>query len=553
MKAKIFSSLGFVVLFLLVLTGFTSATISFSEIPTLNQTGNSFTINVTTNETESINFSLSTIEDYDNRAITFSIPSNNINFNGDSAIITVNYNIESEFNFFGKEYSTTLIANGSNSGVYSQKLSFETINFCSYENDFDNFGNRIKIEIKDINVIRGFGEDTNWYLFDEIEVEVRVSATNSKVDISDISLEWGLFDTKSGEWAIEIQEEDEFSLEGGEKETFLIKFKLDNSLDIKLDDLSGSNLVFYVRATGILESDTSSEDGTASCHSQFTTDNYKSEINLKSESKFVILDKIDFIGPFSCEKDIQISANVWNIGSKNQEGVYIIIYNQELGLNHKVEIGNIDSFEYEKLNTIFKLPSTAEEKTYNFLIYIYDKKGNLYETKSDDSSVFYYPIKVEKACSKIPTASVSASLQSEAKAGKDFVVKTTIVNTGSETKTFTVSASNYADWASATLDKTSVTLSAGQSTDVLITFNVNKGVSGEQGFDIEVLDGKMNYLSQPVSVDVKSGFSLPSLTGLVSGFQDNFYFYGIIALNVILVLVIVVVAVRIAKKKKQRV
>jgi hypothetical protein len=246
-----------------------------------------------------------------------------------------------------------------------------------------------------------------------------------------------------------------------------------------------------------------------------------------------------------------MSADVWNIGSRDQEDVYVLIYNKELGINQKVEIGDIDAFDSEKLNAMVTIPNSAEEKKYIFTFYVYDEDGDVYETKDDDSSVFYTELNVEGSCLTTPTAAISAKLDSEAKAGKDLIVKATIVNTGSETKTFAISLDSYSDWAeSATTDKTSITLNAGASEDVLITLKVLPDAEGENGFDVEILEGT-KYMFQPVSVTIEKSSFFPSLTGLVSGFGNNAYLYGIGALNLLLIAAIIFVAVKVARRNKQ--
>ncbi len=534
---KTLSLLSLGILTLLVLTSFASALAITSDTSPLSQSDGTFNITVTEGNATELDWTSNTPTDYNGKEITVTFT------NIDNETQTVRYEIDSDFDFFGEDYTLTITANDS-SETKSLNFPFAKTNFCYFDsNDFDTLSDsKIKVDIKDISVINGFGKNEKWYLFDEIEVEVKVSTKGSRIDIS---LEWGLFDKSSGEWVIEVDEEDEFDLDGGDKETFLIKFKLDDSLDVDLENLKGANLVFYIRATG--EDEDSSEIG---CHSEYTGKDFDS-ISLKSERDFVILDKIQFVDSASCGDKIQISANVWNIGSRDQENVYVIIYNKELGINQKVEIGDIDAFDSKKLNAIITIPESAEEKTYSFSFYVYDEDGDIYETKDDDQARFLSILKVEGSCLTTPTAAISAKLDSEAKAGKDLIVKATIVNTGSETKTFTISLDSYSDWAeSATADKTSVTINAGASEDVLITLKVLSDAEGENGFDIEVLEGT-KYMFQPVSVIIEKASFFPSLTGLVSGFGNNVYLYGIGALNLLLIAAIIFVAVKVARRKNE--
>lgn len=532
------------ILTLLVLTSFASAEITFSNVPTLSRTGNSFSINVTSNTSETVNFAATTITDSDGKNITFT-PLSSVAFNSNTLTITMSYSIDAGFDFFEEIYSTTLTADGTSSLEKNQTLSFEEMTFCSYDgNSFDledHLDSMYDIEITN----NGFGDEENWYPFDEIEVAVTVKATDSKVDVEDITLEWGLYDKESREWVIKVDDEDEFDLDGGDKEVVTFTFKLDDDMDMDLDELDNSNLVLYVRVNGKADSDYESIDGKNLCSSD-SFDDFDFTLD-----KFVLVDNVQITGTTSCGKEVQITADVWNIGGSKQKDVSVLISNKELGINKKVEIGDIKSFDSEELSTTITLPNDADEKQYTLTFYVYDDDGELYEVgKDDDESIFYSSVTLSD-CSTTPTASVSASLDSDAKAGQQLIVKATVTNTGSATKTFALSASSYADWASsATLDKNSLTLEAGRSAEVVITLEVLKDAQGENGFDIEVVDGS-KFLSQPVSVSIeKSSFEF-DITGWVTGFGNNAYLYAIGALNLVLIAGIIFVAVRIARKRKQ--
>ena len=144
---------------------------------------------------------------------------------------------------------------------------------------------------------------------------------------------------------------------------------------------------------------------------------------------------------------------------------------------------------------------------------------------------------------------VSAILESGGKAGKEMLVKATITNTGKELVNYNLNVVGYDEWASlVNIEPDTVLLCAGDSKEVLITFDVNKDVSGDKLFDIEVLSGDELVKEQAVSVFIeKSGFSFPGITGGVIS-KDNAYLWGIGILNIILVLVIIFVAIRVARK-----
>ncbi len=217
-----------------------------------------------------------------------------------------------------------------------------------------------------------------------------------------------------------------------------------------------------------------------------------------------------------------------------------------MGLNEKVEIGDVDAFDNSDFTFTFQLPEGVKEKLYYLELTVYDDSDDVYQNENDDKAVFSVPLNVQGTCS-LAEALVTAVLESGGQAGKPLVVRATILNTGTKTSTYLLNAAGYAEWASlATLDKNSLTLDAGKSEDVLISFDVNKEALGNNLFNLEVLSNNELVVSQPVQVEItKKKFGITG--NFFSG--DNKYIWGIGALNLILIILIIVIAVRISRKK----
>jgi len=345
-------------------------------------------------------------------------------------------------------------------------------------------------------------------------------------------------------------------LEDDDTETVTMTLVLD------ADELTSGNTEYevYVSAVGNVDDDEADADGNIEDGDE-VGDWESKKFEIVTDDDFVIINNIQFnTESASCGDTIELTADVWNIGDDlDDDEIYVRVYNKDLGIDELLEFSSgIDALESETITLTFEVPEDAEETSYKLQLTAYNKENfadkYIFENEEDDTAVFNAYLTIAKdscsSTSSTPTAAVSAPLDSEAKAGEQLIVKATIVNTGSETKTFTLSASSYADWASsATLDKNSITLNAGASQEVSITLEVLEDVSGENGFDIEVVEGN-KFLSQPVTVTIEKASSF-DITGLVSGFGDNAYLYGIGALNLILVAGIIFVAVKIARKKKQ--
>lgn len=395
----------------------------------------------------------------------------------------------------------------------------------------------LNVDIKDIQVIEGFGDDEEWLPFDEVEVEIEVENKNDDEKIKDIELEWGLWSEETDEWVIELDDVDEFDLKKDSEETVTINFKVnEKKLDVDLDELEDGDYTLYVRAKGEEQEDP--EFNVCSIDSE--------EVKIFIESDFVILNDIEVPEVVQCDSEVQITADVWNIGDSDQDEVVVVLYNKELGLSEEIEIGDIDAFDSEPLDFTFQLPKDAEEKTYSLKLTVYDEDHDIYENDYDDEqSIFSVFLKVEGSCS-VGEASVNAVLESGGQAGKPLIIKATIVNTGDKSTTYMLNAAGYAEWAStAVLDQNTITLEAGQSKDILLTFQVKKEALGDNLFNLEVLAENELIVSKPVQVTItKRGL------GITGGaiFGDNWYLWGIGALNVILVILIIVIAVRIARK-----
>ena len=546
MKNKIFSLFSLAILTLLVLTSFVSATVtSFSTNPTtlLNTSGvHTVIITATSDAVETAATFSATQLTHDGKIITFTNVTQALVIGANT--INMLYTVQDGFNFEMKQYTTPLAVNNATTSIGSSSLTFTQTDFCAWDaNGLTSSTADLKTTIKDIRVVSGFGKDNEWYPQDEVEVDVRVENNNNNDKIRNIVLEWGLFNENTGKWTIEVSDESDFDLKDGDEKIVTLKFKLDN-MDEDIQDLDKGDFVFYARATGDVDEDTDR----AVCSSNSDT------ASIFIESDFVITTDVQLPETNACGSQVQVTADVWNIGDSDQSDVYIVLYNKELGINQKVIIGDVDAFDNTKLDVLVNVPQNVEEKSYSLTISVYNEDSEVFQNSDDDYSKSEYALKVAGSCSNLPLASVAANLQSETKAGQELIVKATVANTGSVQKTFGIELTGYEDWATlVSIDKTSLDLKSKATGDVLVTLKVNADASGEKTFNILVKDGT-KILSQPVTATFEKSSILSALTGLVTGItgteNNNMYLWGIGALNLVLVIVIIFVAVKVVKKKK---
>lgn len=493
-----------------------SLSVSSSTIPN-GETSTNITIKNTGNTV------LSNIQLTQSGDFTVNFSSNNFNLNaGASQTIAVTITSDLDDLKIGSNSATITATSGSTSA--SGKITTEK-SYCSFK---DNGNLDIEFDIEN----KGLGDETEWFPLDEIEVKINVENKGNE-KMNNIDVEWGLYNKKTRKWIIDDKEND-FDLKENDDKTITINFKLD---DVKEFEDSG-DYVFYAKATG----EDYEFDGNETCTSD------SKSIDVIIEDDFVKLNDLEFTETVSCGAELQVSADVWNIGDEDQDNIYVLFYNKDLGIiDQKVEIGDINAFDSEKLNTILKIPQNAKEKTYTIRATVYDKDKNVYETKDNDESKLDLLINVQGSCAVESKAVVSAVLVSGGQAGKELVVKATITNTGDELTTYNINAAGYAEWASLVeLSEKTIILSAGELKEVLMTFKVNKDVSGEKTFDIELVSGSDLIIKQPVQVSIEKSNFLGITGNIIS--ESNWYLWGIGALNIVLIIIIILVAVRFAKK-----
>ncbi len=384
-----------------------------------------------------------------------------------------------------------------------------------------------------------FGDDTSWFPLDEVEVDIEVR-NDGNDDLKNVEIEWGLYDTTTGDWYKDDKESD-FRIKDGDSKTVTVNFQLRKHMR----DLRNGNFVFYAKATG----EDREFDGNKTCVSDFE------DIDVVIENNFVVLDNIQIPETVSCGSDVQVNADVWNIGDDDQNDVLVLILNTELGINKEVQVGDIDSLDDTKLDTLIRIPEDAKEKFYPLSFYVYDEDNDIYQTDfDDDDAKFNIPLKVEGGCSGTVSEGIkpliSANLQSGGDSGEDLVVKVTITNPSDKVVNYNLNAAGYTSFASSVeLSQNLLVLNAGESKDILATFKVKNDASGDYTFNIEALSGN-DVTIRPVSVSItsplKSGF-LNSITGN-SVLGKNRYLWGIGFLNLILIIIIIIIAIKITRK-----
>jgi len=458
----------------------------------------------------------------------------------------------------GFDFGNNLIVIGG-TGTFGSNSVSDTATF-SVEQAFCRAG-RVggNLEITDVKVDNdGEGKDDEWLLLDIIEIEVQVD-NNGDDDIDDVFVEIALYDSDGNNQVndldFENSDEEEFDvgrIKDGKDETVTFVFRIPA-------DVEDGSYKLAVKAY----SDDLGEDIECTDISGDLSDDIFEDISIDredDEGKFIAFENIVLTpSTATCNEVVTLTADIFNIGDEDQEQVKINLFNTQLGLSDSIEIRNdLDQGDDDSVNFDFVIPADTQDGTFQLrLSSEYDYKNGNYRESSDDDRVVLLSVLgcsgsvggtgIGTGSSGTNFAAITASLQSDAEAGEELVVRTTITNLGSNSATFIVDVQDFESWAD--LDSVSsrvLSMGAGESREITLRFNVDDDADGSESFIIEVSSGT-DIEVREVSVNVGSG-SGSGITGATIGFGDNAYLWIIGIINVILVVLIIVVAVRISRR-----
>lgn len=434
------------------------------------------------------------------------------------------------------------------SGTPSDDLAYTiTINAptevadCSVTGDS---GDLMKLEIKDITVT-GLSEDDNeWVPLDDVEVEVKIENNENDYKLKDINLAWGLYDLDKQEFVID-DEESEFTLKDGADDTLTLSFTLEDPSDFE----DGDTYAFYVWAKG-----TGEESDVDVCRA------VAEDVDVVIESDIMAFDNVKIEGidtkrkndgnfeysePVSCGSTLQLTADLWNVGSENQEDIQVVLYSDDMEISGQLlEIGDVNAFDSEDVSFEFTVPEGFDKKGWKTLKLLVQDDGDGFENDyTDKDAEFNVLVNLGDSCVVTPV-NVAATLESNAKAGREMTVSIAITNEMDEEATYNINLADYTSWASnAVAEPATLVIGAGQTGEALVTLNVKKGVEGDQTFNVEVSSDDYLPYSQPVQVTIQKsligGNALgdnPTLTLLIIG------------IAIVLVIIIIVLAIRVARR-----
>ena len=415
----------------------------------------------------------------------------------------------------------------------------DTLDYTVYEDfcDYDNI-NTSKVDIISIED-KTSSTEWEWKPLDDVTVDVEVE--NNMGDDEDFVVEIALWDSEKHKF-IELNDESSLTEDVSINEDDSEKVSFDFQVPIELEDSDG-RYVLYVKAYV-----DGKEKTYCNSYAAYDISDGGGDISIEKKEKDVSLGEVTFPETARAGETVTITARAFNIGSSDQDKVMVGLSNTKLGLDLESSSFSLDSGDSNLVDFSFVIPTTAENGIYTLKLFAYYdyKKASDYYAKDEG-----YDVKITVGGGvNITTGTsllsgISASLESDAKAGSDLEITTTITNLGATQATFVVSALDYESWATLnSISDRTITLAAGASKDITISLKVNEDVSGEQTFKIESRSGT-KIDSKTVAVEISGESWLSSLT---SSFGDSTTLWIVGAVNVVLIALIIFLAIKVFRR-----
>lgn len=455
----------------------------------------------------------------------------NINASNPSIFTITPQNIDFSRFALDKTYSANLIINEQGTSTNSKTIQ------VNINDQFCKAGIRGDLEVDlDITNKGDFGDEDLFYPFEDIEVEATVK-NNGNDDVDDVIVSWGLFNKRTGEFIID-DDEKSVDINDDDEEIVTFTFTIDPA-DLDADD-SESDFSLFVKAY----SDDEGEENQC--------DFFRKDVKVARDDHLLIVGDIEVPSEAQCGETITARAKVWNIGDDDEKDTYLVVSNRKLGLNKRIDVGDLDILEDKKLSFDLNLPKNLTDKSYTLEFRTYDEDDDIFETDDGDEALATETITIADGTCDLPKSVDLVAVLAEdsaSKAGSDLIVKATLKNTGSSDTIYQIEPTGYESWASLkNIQPTSLNLKAGESKDVLITLLPNTDIEGAQEFTVKTTftggqaTKKLVVEIQPSSKFGLTGFSISNLT------SGSGFIWAIALINVILVVIIIIIAVRIARK-----
>lgn len=311
--------------------------------------------------------------------------------------------------------------------------------YCDVSDDHD-------IKIGDIEF-----DDDDYKIREKVSVTVEDVEADGE-DLENVEVEVCLFNTDSGEEIDCWESDDSYDIDDDDKEDFDVEFTIPNSEDIGKKD----NYFLVVRAQG--------EDSNGDNHCVQDSE----DITIERDDHDVIVTSFSLI-PNSVDagESVQATVKVENIGTKDEDDVYVVLRDSILGID--LESNRFDLDKYSKSDNdhtfrfVFTVPEDTKAGDYVLEPVVYFDDGD--ENSAGEFETLTVKLSADGSNGGSTPGEVQLGLTTDTQitASDEFAnLHFVITNSGSESLTATISVAPVGTWARSILDQP-LSLAAGQN------------------------------------------------------------------------------------------
>ena len=365
-------------------------------------------------------------------------------------------------------------------------------------------------------------------------VNVEFDVENEDNDDIDVEVTIILWDDTDGD-EVETIDVDELNIDEDEEETFVVEFELPTDLD------EDHTYYLYIKVN---------EDGNEDDQCNYERIN----LDIERDDDDVAIDSVS-VSPstLSCGDDYVVTVEVLNIGTDEQEDVFIEIVEDELELS--VSSDNFDLGDHNDNDNDYKatfspaLPTDLTSGTYYMDVKVYENDGSLFD--SELVSISVGSCSSEETSTEEEEESVEG-VEIEMLVDNDFdvvgldklTIPVIIQNKGDEDTSLTLRVDDIS-WADVEGTEYLSNINAGQSLHAYVYLNLETDVTGIHDLVIEIEDGQGTKTTETVSLDFGDSNSITGAATGISEWDTTMWFWII---GIILLVVILIILIRILTK-----
>jgi len=438
----------------------------------------------------------------------------------------------------GKIYTGSVFVTNS-TALVNQTLPVNIMRtFCSNGSSTNTTRYIEVVSVKD----KSSDDDWEWKPADTVTVAAKVKFENTadSDDSIDAVIQVALYDSVDHTF-IDMDNEDDLerdiSLDEGSSLTE------DFTIEVPIEDLEDSSdrYKLYVKVY---------EDGkeTSVCKDNWNSQ-YSQNVQIQKNSYDVIINDLEISSAsVPCGQEVTITGTAVNIGSNDEDKVYVKATNVLLGVNLTTSTFALDEGDSNRFSFSFIVPTNAAEKAYTIYLQTHFKYSDSSDSFREESDAYEVDLTVD-GCIPPVTATVTAGFNAEtpkAIIGNQVIIEATVKNTGTASAAYTIDVSGNTAWSTlAEIDPKTFTLNAGEEKKVNIYLDISaNAVEGDQTFTIKTTSGTYST-EKTVQLALEKGLTSQAI---LNNMKQYWYIYVIALIILILVIAIIVAIVSLAKK-----